>query len=94
MTIGFALCGSFCTYEKVFPVMELLSRDYRIVPIFSQAAGSTDSRFGTANEHLQSAAEICGNVPICTISQAEPIGPQKLFEREWYFQCIDHQCHA
>ena len=60
--------------------MELLSRDYRIVPIFSQAACSTDSRFGTANEHLQSAAEICGNAPICTISQAEPIGPQKLFD--------------
>ena len=80
MTIGFAMCGSFCTYDKVFPVMELLSRDYTVVPIFSQAAASTDSRFGKAKEHLQTAAEICGTTPLCTITQAEPIGPKKLFD--------------
>lgn len=34
MTIGFALCGSFCTYSRVFPIMELLSRDYTLIPIF------------------------------------------------------------
>ena len=39
MTIGFALCGSFCTYAQVFPVMEQLAKEYRLVPIFS-AAGS------------------------------------------------------
>ena len=38
MTIGFALCGSFCTYAKVFPVMELLARDYEVIPIFSDNA--------------------------------------------------------
>ena len=80
MTIGFAMCGSFCTYDKVFPVMELLSRDYTVVPIFSQAAASTDSRFGKAKEHLQTAAEICGTTPLCTTTQAEPIGPKKLFD--------------
>ena len=25
MTIGFALCGSFCTYGKVFPILEELT---------------------------------------------------------------------
>ena len=24
MNIGFAMCGSFCTFSQVFPVMELL----------------------------------------------------------------------
>lgn len=80
MNVGFAMCGSFCTYDKVFPIMELLSRDYPLTPIFSQAAYTTDSRFGTAKEHIQAAAEICGTEPLHTITQAEPIGPKKLFD--------------
>lgn len=80
MKLGFALCGSFCTYSQVFPVMELLSRDYHLTPIFSSASYTMDSRFGTAAEHIASATEICGATPIHTISQAEPIGPKKLFD--------------
>ena len=80
MKIGFAMCGSFCTYSKVFPIMELLTRDYQITPIFSHAAYTTDSRFGTAREHIDAAREICGIDPLHTISQSEPIGPKKLFD--------------
>lgn len=80
MNIGFAMCGSFCTYSAVFPVMELLARDYQVIPIFSCSANSIDSRFGTAREHTQQAAEICGCSPLTTISQAEPIGPRKLLD--------------
>ena len=80
MNVGFALCGSFCTFAKVFPVMELLSRDYSVTPIFSDAAYGTDTRFGKATDHIELAAEICGTPPIHTIVQAEPIGPRKLFD--------------
>ncbi len=80
MNIGFALCGSFCTYHAVFPVMELLSRDYQVTPIFSQSAYTVDSRFGTAKEHIQTAEEICGTAVLHTIQQAEPIGPKQLFD--------------
>lgn len=80
MHIGFAMCGSFCTYAQVFPVMELLTRDYRVTPIFTHSAYTIDSRFGTAGEHIETAAEICGDPPIHTIAQAEPIGPKKLFD--------------
>ena len=80
MNIGFAMCGSFCTYGEVFPIIELLSRDYRITPIFSTAAATVDSRFGTAAEHLQQAAEICGRKPLATIAEVEPIGPKKLLD--------------
>jgi len=80
MTVGFAMCGSFCTYSQVFPVMELLSRDYSLVPIFSETAYSVDSRFGTAREHIHTAAEICGREPLHTIAQVEPIGPKKLLD--------------
>lgn len=80
MNIGFAMCGSFCTYAEVFPMMELLARDYHITPIFSTAAATVDSRFGTSAEHLQQAAEICGQFPLKTIAEVEPIGPKKLFD--------------
>lgn len=80
MTIGFALCGSFCTYEKVFPIIELLSRDYNILPIFSQSAYTTDSRFGTAKEHISTITELCGTAPLHTIAEVEPIGPKKLLD--------------
>lgn len=80
MNIGFAMCGSFCTYTSAFPIMELLSRDYSVMPIFSGAAYTVDSRFGTAAEHIQTAAEICGSHPLHTISQVEPIGPKKLLD--------------
>lgn len=60
--------------------MELLSRDYTITPIFSEAAYSTDTRFGNAKDHINFAEEICGRPPIHTIVQAEPIGPRKLFD--------------
>ena len=80
MNVGFAMCGSFCTFSQVFPIMELLSRDYLVTPIFSDAAYSTDTRFGKAADHIELAEEICRISPIHTIVQAEPIGPKKLFD--------------
>lgn len=80
MNIGFAMCGSFCTYGQVFPIMEVLAKEHKVIPIFSHSAYTIDSRFGTAKEHIARAAQICGAEPIHTIAQAEPIGPKKLLD--------------
>lgn len=80
MEIGFAMCGSFCTYAAVFPAMEAVAKRHHVTPIFSAAAYTTDSRFGTAQEHIRRAAEICGRDPLYTIAQAEPIGPKELLD--------------
>lgn len=80
MNVGFALCGSFCTYSKIFPILELLCRDYRVTPIFSEASYTTDTRFGLASEHIELAQELCASVPLHTIGQVEPIGPRKMFD--------------
>ena len=80
MTVGFALCGSFCTFHKVFPVMEALAQQYELIPILSEASGTIDSRFGDAEEHLRKLRQICRREPILTIAQAEPIGPKKLLD--------------
>lgn len=80
MEIGFAMCGSFCTFSKVFPIMEALAEHYSITPIFSEAVCRIDSRFGKAADHSQHAAQICGKEPLHTIAQVEPIGPKKLLD--------------
>lgn len=80
MNVGFAMCGSFCTFSKVFPVMEQLAENHQVFPIFSFASASTDSRFGTAAEFLERAERICGRPVIQTIAGAEPIGPKKLLD--------------
>lgn len=80
MEIGFAMCGSFCTYAQVFPIMEELAEQHHVIPIFSQISFTTDSRFGTAAEHIARTAAICGQQPLHTIAQVEPIGPKKLLD--------------
>lgn len=80
MNIGFAVCGSFCTFSKVFPVMEILAKQHHVIPIFSPASYYTDTRFGTAQGHIRRASEICGADPLYAISQVEPIGPKKLLD--------------
>jgi dipicolinate synthase subunit B len=80
MNIGFALCGSFCTFSKVFPIMELLSREHKLYPILSAASCTTDSRFGDANDFIAFAERICNRSVIRSIGEAEPIGPKKLLD--------------
>lgn len=80
MTVGFAMCGSFCTFSQVFPVMEQLSKEHTVVPVFSPASYTVDSRFGTAQAHIERAEHICGTSPLHTIPEVEPIGPKKLFD--------------
>ena len=80
MNIGFAMCGSFCTYSAVFPAMEELAKEHNLIPIFSHASYTMDSRFGTAQQHIRKAEEICGKTPLHAIEQVEPIGPKKLLD--------------
>lgn len=80
MNIGFGMCGSYCTFSKVFPVMEELAREHRVVPIFSENVQRTDSRFGEAVEFYKRATRITGVEPVCSILEAEPIGPKKLLD--------------
>jgi dipicolinate synthase subunit B len=86
MEIGFAMCGSFCTYDQVFPVMEAIAKEHHVIPIFSFAASSIDSRFGTALEHLEKARSICGRSPLQTTEGTEPIG----LKNSWIFWSLLH----
>lgn len=80
-TIGFAMCGSFCTFEKVLTALEQLHARYpNIIPIMSAVSYETDSRFGPAEQFRSRLESICGHEIIHTLAQAEPIGPKKLLD--------------
>ena len=79
--VGFAFCGSYCTYEKAFPALEKLCRQYEtVIPIVSENSAVTDSRFGRAEDFLRRMEELTGRKPLQGIAQAEPIGPKKLLD--------------
>lgn len=80
MNIGFAMCGSFCTFHSIFPVLETIAKAHNVIPILSANVCTIDSRFGTASDHIQRLTEICGKAPLCTIADVEPIGPKKLLD--------------
>ena len=79
LKIGFAMCGSFCTFSKAIEQMEnLIQSGYEIIPIMSFNAYSTDTRFGKANDICEKIQNLCKRDIIHTIKDAEPIGPEKL----------------
>lgn len=79
--LGFALTGSFCTYDKVFPQIErLVAENANVYTIFSERSKSTDTRFGNAENFLKRASEITGRPPITTLVDAETLGPSNLLD--------------
>ena len=77
--VGFAMCGSFCTFAECFRALErLLELGCEVVPIMSFNAYDTDTRFGNAEDHRKRLAELCGRDIIHTIAGAEPIGPKNM----------------
>ena len=80
-TVGFALCGSFCTHARAVEALEQVkARFARVVPIVSETVAATDTRFGAAHDLMREVERICDHRVIATIKGAEPIGPQKLLD--------------
>ena len=76
LRLGLALCGSYCTYEKLFAALPALAQEYELVPIMSDTAAETDTRFGTAAQHIRRLMEVTGKHVITTVAEAEPLGPK------------------
>ena len=75
--IGYAVCGSFCTFADSYKCLLTLREKYNdIVPIMSFNAYSTDTRFGTHTEWIERIETLCERKIINTISDAEPLGPK------------------
>ena len=81
VTVGFAVCGSFCTHARAMEALEQVkARFARVVPIVSERVAETDTRFGKAHDLMREMERICDCRVISTIQAAEPIGPKKLLD--------------
>ena len=80
-TIGFAMCGSFCTFRKAVEQLEkLVEAGYSVLPVMSGTAYGSDTRFGKAADWIAQIETLCGRPIIHTIVDAEPIGPKRLVD--------------
>lgn len=80
-TVGFAMTGSFCTFEAVFQELEQFVTVFpNVIPILSEISYSLDTRFGTAGEHIERMTRLCGRSPLKSIGEVEPIGPKGLLD--------------
>lgn len=81
MRVGFAVTGSFCTHRASLQAMEdLVKRGVDVYPILSYNSSEMSTRFMANTELIERSIAISGHEPICTIKDAEPIGPKKLFD--------------
>ncbi len=79
LRIGFAMTGSFCTFEKSFQQAEILIKSgAELLPIMSEHVSTIDTRFGSATENINRLSSITGKKVILSISEAETIGPKEL----------------
>ena len=75
--IGYAFCGSFCTFEQSFTALLRLKDRYgKILPIMSDNAYSTDTRFGKSSDWIDKIEGVCEQKIIHSIKEAEPLGPK------------------
>ena len=79
--VGFAFCGSFCTYDKAMAALERVKAEFGdVTPIVSERGAALDTRFGNAHDFLREMERICDKRVISTIQAAEPIGPKGLLD--------------
>lgn len=79
--VGFAFCGSYCTFDKAMETLEKVHARYGdVTPIVSERSAATDTRFGNAHDFMREMQRICDKRVIDSIKAAEPIGPKKLFD--------------
>lgn len=78
--VGYAMCGSFCTLNTSVNTLVTLCGEYNVMPIMSEIAYTTDTRFGTALNFIERVETATGHSVIHTVKDAEPIGPKRLFD--------------
>lgn len=79
--VGFAICGSFCTHERILSELQNLTHQYTsVIPILSEISAASDTRFGEAEAFVEKVEAITGKKVWKDIPSVEPIGPQGLID--------------
>ena len=81
LRVGLAVTGSFCTHRNIASIADnLVKRGAIVYPILSYISSETSTRFMAREELYETLVRTTGHEPICTIKEAEPIGPKKLLD--------------
>ena len=79
--IGFCITGSFCTFTKIFPVIEeMIEMGANITPIISKSVDDNDTRFIKVAQVKRFLKLSTGKHAKTLITEVEPIGPKKLLD--------------
>ena len=79
--IGFAVTGSFCTFNKsIEQIKKLVDSGANVFPIMSFNSYKLDTKFGKAEDFKNKIKNITNKEIICSIQEAEPIGPKEMFD--------------
>ncbi len=91
--IGFALTGSHCTYEEIWPqIIKLKDAGAEIYPIASETVRESDTRFGKGHEIIAKFEALTERPVITTIIDAEPLGPAKILDCIIIAPCTGNTC--
>ena len=82
LTLGWGICGSFCTISNAIEATEkliadLLPLECTVIPVVSFNVKNIDTRFGKAAEVIAMVEQLCGRSCIDTVEDAEPLGPER-----------------
>lgn len=75
MKLGYVITGSFCTISRSISALKELVKKYDVIPILSENVQKTDTRFGKAEDTVKTVSELCGRLPMRTITESETLGP-------------------
>ena len=75
-TIVLCVTASSCCYDRLFPVLEELTKRYNIIPVMSENA-VRQNRFVEIEEFKTKLREMCGNNIITTIAGSETLSSRK-----------------
>ena len=79
--VGYAICGSFCTHKKALEVLKkFIDSGIEILPILSENAYNTSTRFGNAEDFINTIEDMTRKQIIHSIKDSEPIGPNRNLE--------------
>lgn len=79
--IGYAITGSFCTFQDIKePLKKLISEGAEVFPIMSEHAATIDTRFGKAEDFIKEIEAITGHTVQTKIEETELIGPHNPYD--------------
>ena len=77
--IGYAFCGSFCSFAESFTQFSrLIDEGRELIPIMSENAYLTDTRFFEAKEFVLAVEKKAGRPVVHSITESEKFGQNRL----------------